>query len=381
MAKALPFVLAGVGLLVVGGVAFAASSSGGSSGGTAPSATPTDATAALTAIKTGDSTRMRNAALVMSTRSPLIAAGLAQGAQQLDDAKKSATDVAALVRGAYASADVTNMQGIASILQTRGRNDLALPLVAFAGYVGWLKAGAPAGVPTTTFEPHIATGTTPAVPSIPGIPGIPTPSIVVPSANLPASDVLTPEQAAEIAATIATKDPSKIRALAGKYAAAGKQDVADALNAAANQIEAINAGIKPTVTDGTVVPAGGTSPNANNPTDLPGKLLAGKVAIAFRTAVKNKTTGVVTPSTAVELARQFQTAEKLTRLDGAYGSETALCLAEKYGIVPPKPLYWGKRGGDYKTLVADQKLYKQRLAAIAAKDPQRADEWAKAMAV
>jgi hypothetical protein len=43
--------------------------------------------------------------------------------------------------------------------------------------------------------------------------------------------------------------------------------------------------------------------------------------------------------------------------------------------VPAKPLYFGKKGGTYATYVADKKAYTSHLLELAAKDPQRADEW------
>lgn len=353
MAKALPFILAGFGLLVAGGVAFAASSGG--SGGQAPALPPsdTDDEAALVAIATGDASRMRSAGLVVASRSPAIAAGLVAGAQFLDDLSRVPTDVAALARAAVRTCDPMQMAGVASILQTRTYNDQAKTLIAFAGYVEWLKRGAPAGIATSTLEPTLPT----------------------PSAQPTAA------QAEEIAATIATRDPAKIRALAGRYAAAGNTEAANSLNAAANAIESTNAGAPaPKIVDGGVVPSTTTSPKVAEPPTYDGKLLAGKVAIAMRTATKDKN-GKTAPASAVELVRMFQVAEKLSRLDGSYGSETALAVAERYGIVPPKPLYWGAKGGNYKTLVADKTTYKTRLAKLAANDPQRSDEWAKAMAV
>lgn len=61
---------------------------------------------------------------------------------------------------------------------------------------------------------------------------------------------------------------------------------------------------------------------------------------------------------------------------GFYGPSVALSLARSYGIVPPKPLYWtesrtGKSKGNYR----------DALKAIAAADPQRAEEWLRAASV
>jgi hypothetical protein len=82
--------------------------------------------------------------------------------------------------------------------------------------------------------------------------------------------------------------------------------------------------------------------------------------------------------------REFQLVERLAKADGSYGSETALALADRYRIVPPKPFYWGKskkEGGTYQTLVDDKNAYSAHLLNLATKDPQRADEWRSAAKV
>lgn len=55
--------------------------------------------------------------------------------------------------------------------------------------------------------------------------------------------------------------------------------------------------------------------------------------------------------------------------DGLYGTTTALTLARVYGIVPPAPFYYPTNPAPAKT------AYKKQMAAFAASDPQRADEW------
>ncbi len=58
---------------------------------------------------------------------------------------------------------------------------------------------------------------------------------------------------------------------------------------------------------------------------------------------------------------------------GFYGPSVALSLARSYGLVPPKPLYWTEsRTGKSKS------NYRDMLRAIAAGDPQRAEEWLRA---
>lgn len=58
---------------------------------------------------------------------------------------------------------------------------------------------------------------------------------------------------------------------------------------------------------------------------------------------------------------------------GFYGPAVAISLARSYGLVPPKPLYWTEsRTGKSKS------NYRDTLRAIAAADPQRAEEWLRA---
>jgi hypothetical protein len=74
------------------------------------------------------------------------------------------------------------------------------------------------------------------------------------------------------------------------------------------------------------------------------------------------------------LLRAFQAQEGL-RPSGVYGLRTAEALAVNYGIVPPAPRYWGRRGDpDAGTKVA----YNAFLETFAQRDPQRAEEWRRA---
>lgn len=72
------------------------------------------------------------------------------------------------------------------------------------------------------------------------------------------------------------------------------------------------------------------------------------------------------------LIATFQAYQSL-RPSGFYGPSTALVLADGFGIVPPKPLYWPK---------TDTKRSKNRYRALmlrhADQEPQRAEEWRKA---
>lgn len=105
------------------------------------------------------------------------------------------------------------------------------------------------------------------------------------------------------------------------------------------------------------------------------KALAADMAKALLTAKKG------TASEPRALVQAFQTQERLEQTDGSYGYETAIALADRYGIVPPKPLYWGKKGGPA-SLPAQQKAsYSAHLMVLKSQDPQRADEWAAAAKV
>jgi peptidoglycan hydrolase-like protein with peptidoglycan-binding domain len=58
---------------------------------------------------------------------------------------------------------------------------------------------------------------------------------------------------------------------------------------------------------------------------------------------------------------------------GFYGPSVALSLARSYGLVPPKPLYWTESRTS-----KSKSNYRDTLRAIAAGDPQRAEEWFRA---
>jgi hypothetical protein len=111
------------------------------------------------------------------------------------------------------------------------------------------------------------------------------------------------------------------------------------------------------------------------PASDPNRVRAAALLLALKTAKKG------TASEPKAQVKEFQLIERLPRQDGSYGSETALALADRYNFVPPKPLYWGKKGGDYATLTADKNQYTAHLLNLAAKDPQRADEWRSAAKV
>lgn len=105
------------------------------------------------------------------------------------------------------------------------------------------------------------------------------------------------------------------------------------------------------------------------------KVLASQVYLALRFARKK------TPSEPRALVQQFQKQEGLKRVDGSYNSETALTLADRYGLVPAPPFYWGKENGSPEVARKDKAQYSAHMIVLADKDPQRADEWRNAAKV
>lgn len=70
---------------------------------------------------------------------------------------------------------------------------------------------------------------------------------------------------------------------------------------------------------------------------------------------------------------QMQEGEKA---NGFYGPGLAAKIGARYGVIPPKPLYWTR------TATGKSKAnYRAQLATLAENDPQRAEEWAQAAVV
>ena len=65
--------------------------------------------------------------------------------------------------------------------------------------------------------------------------------------------------------------------------------------------------------------------------------------------------------------------------DGKYGIDTALAL-EFYGLVPPKPMYWGK-GGSWQSMQDEKARWKSHCADQASRDSARQAEWLSASKV
>jgi peptidoglycan hydrolase-like protein with peptidoglycan-binding domain len=75
-----------------------------------------------------------------------------------------------------------------------------------------------------------------------------------------------------------------------------------------------------------------------------------------------------------DLVRSLQLQEGV-KPNGHYGPSTALALT-RHGLVPPKPYYWSRTG-----TARIKRDYRAALRALAAQDPQRADEWTRAALV
>lgn len=75
------------------------------------------------------------------------------------------------------------------------------------------------------------------------------------------------------------------------------------------------------------------------------------------------------------LVARYQAQEGL-KPTGYYGPATALSLAQSYGIVPPKPLYWTESRTS-----KSKSNYRDAMRMFGERDPQRSEEWNRAGAV
>lgn len=350
--KAFPLILGAAVLLVGGGVAMAASSPAVVQRPLTPPAQ------ALAAIALGDPDAMQRVAISLQSSSTTIAAAMLTASQVVRGWSTLASDVNALAVGSIRTTDSKQILGVAAVFQSRGMNAIAQDLVKFAALVDWLKAGAAGtmAVATSPIATAIMNTPTPAATASTPAPG------ATPGATPTGLSTQVPAAVAQAcAAAIATNDPAQMLALAKQLEAQFPQYAA-ALRAAAAAVQA-------------AMQQGATgAATAGGPASAE-RVRAGKLVLALRSGTKG------TSSEPRALVQQFQAAEGATKRDGSYGFETALILAERYGIVPPKPYYWGQKGGNYKTVQTEKAEYQSRIAALAAKDPQRADEWALASKV
>lgn len=75
------------------------------------------------------------------------------------------------------------------------------------------------------------------------------------------------------------------------------------------------------------------------------------------------------------LVARYQAQEGL-KPTGYYGPATAMSLAQTYGIVPPKPLYWTESRTS-----KSKANYRDAMRMLGERDPQRSEEWNRAGAV
>jgi hypothetical protein len=368
----------GLAALVVGVVAFsggdahAASAEPGLTGGS-------PAARALLAIGTADAQKIQNAALVLSSEAPAIASGLVRASEAIKNLASVDVQYRALTLQAISGLDVPSITAMAANLQNLRYQSNADEIRVLGQFIQWLKDGARAAAIAATAATPAAVPTGPV-----------TPAQVAQVAQ--AADT-TEQEAAKLAAIIATGDIAKMRAALDVYTRAGNQRAVEILRIAIDEATrrtvkgidpapaatAVATAVTEHAAQAQIPPAATPTPKVEQTPEKPERVLAGKVAAAMRTAKKNAASGLPEPKSAADLVKQFQAAEKLARVDGAYGSETALSLAERYGIVPPAPLSWGKKGGNYKTLTDDKKLYKARLAKLQADDLPRKEEWQRAI--
>jgi hypothetical protein len=217
--------------------------------------------------------------------------------------------------------------------------------------------------------PNVTTTTTTTATS----PGI-VPS-VAPGAPVPSAATI-----AAITAAMASADPDKMRAVANDLEAQGFRDQANTLRAAADAVQAAMRAA-PTVQTGQAgiptVPIPGAAQGAPLPlpavqTVDPQRALAAALNLEVAASAK----GSENKALVLQYQRQENARGKAVgKEDGLYGPKTALTLATDWGLVPTKPLYWPVNP------TPAQQAYKKALLAVAALDPQRAEEWARAAKV
>jgi hypothetical protein len=177
----------------------------------------------------------------------------------------------------------------------------------------------------------------------------------------------------DVANALASRDPKVIRALSAKLRAQGYTLQADSLDIAAAGYEAAAAAAASAAasqpTAATQTPSLPTASSA--PAVRPEVTRAQNLLLKLKSSKKGD-------SGAASLVKQFQIGEGLSKQDGSYGTQTALTLAQRYGLVPVVPWYVGAKSGNWNSYVADAKAYNNEIDTLAAADPQRSDEWTKA---
>lgn len=317
------------------------------------------------AINSGNPDTMRKVAAAISAKYPADAEYLVRSAAGLEPILQQwgATDLAQAQAAQAAQQALQAGQAAATATAAAGNppaQQLQAAQIAASTTLQNAQQQAAAAPPLTqaaSTSPGLPGGTLPATTT--GLPPV-TPAGV-------AQAMAAPAQAAQAAITAGTNalaaGASPQQALAAAQSAA-VMAAAPAVNAIVASAATGQPPVAPMPQPPMAQPTTATTPASNV-----GKQLAADLAKALLTAKKG------TSSEPRALVQAFQTQERLEKTDGSYGMETALALADRYGIVPPKPLYWGKKGGPPDLPQKEKASYSAHLLVLAAQDPQRADEW------
>lgn len=218
---------------------------------------------------------------------------------------------------------------------------------------------------------------TSAATSTPGfVPPLPT---VAATSAVPSATPTQPPLPQPTAADVAQAMAAPVQALqaaqsAGTAALAAGASIPQAILAAQNAATmatspAVNVAVQSAAAATMPQPPMATPVTSSTPASTAGKQLAADLAKALKAGKKG------TSSEPKAMVQAFQKQENLAKQDGSYGYETAIALADRYAIVPPKPMYWGEKGGAYNLVASQKQAYSAHLLALASQDPQRADEW------
>lgn len=228
----------------------------------------------------------------------------------------------------------------------------------------------------------------------------------VPSATASSSPSSSASVEQQVAEALATNNPKVLRALAAKLRSSHPQVAAD-LESAALAIEKTN--------ETFGLPTTSSIPTPDKPQPPPPPVAPSPKQTSSQSKKKQKKQPAAASTTPVEAGRgpaadarkqlaldvarmlttskkgsedralveKFQRSENQKRVldgrenglnpDGRYGLTTAYALSE-YGLVPPKPMYWGK-DGDWASVGKEKTEWKNWCLANATKDPARAAEW------
>ena len=177
-------------------------------------------------------------------------------------------------------------------------------------------------------------------------------------------------------------DPETLRKVAIEVEARGFKPQADTLRKAAEDFEKAAKAVPPIVAPST--PGGSTAQTtspattgtaktpaeaAKQPDLSPERQLAGRMALNLTQTVRpNENRGLVSAFQQQEAKSGFY----VGKIDGLYGTKSAIALGDHHNIIPPTPRYYPRDKAAAAKVISD---YKKWLAAKAAADPSRAEEW------